>query len=91
MNGVPHGTGAMSYHNGDFYRGEWVNGLQEGRGFQSYYLLKSKYEGEWKKGECNGQGKYTEPNESYYIGYFKDGKKHGKGEYYDAETNSTYE
>jgi hypothetical protein len=26
LNGIPHGNGSMLYANGDFYRGEWVNG-----------------------------------------------------------------
>ena len=26
LDGEPHGSGSMLYSNGDFYRGEWVNG-----------------------------------------------------------------
>jgi hypothetical protein len=26
LKGLPHGNGSMLYANGDFYRGEWVNG-----------------------------------------------------------------
>jgi 1-phosphatidylinositol-4-phosphate 5-kinase len=37
LNGVPHGTGIKHYVNGDYYKGEWVNGLKEGKGEQSYF------------------------------------------------------
>ena len=47
-NGKPHGIGIKNYVNGDYYRGEWVNGLKEGRGTHSYFELQSRYEGEWK-------------------------------------------
>lgn len=36
LRGAPHGNGSMLYANGDFYRGEWVNGRKEGRGLQIY-------------------------------------------------------
>ena len=28
LDGKPHGTGLKYYSNGDYYRGEWVNGLK---------------------------------------------------------------
>ena len=37
LDGKPHGTGVKYYSNGDHYRGEWVNGLKEGRGIHSYF------------------------------------------------------
>jgi hypothetical protein len=38
----------MLYANGDFYRGEWVNGVKEGRGLQIYQQQGMQYEGEWQ-------------------------------------------
>ena len=45
MNGVPHGNGSMLYANGDFYRGEWVNGKKSGHGLQIYQEQNVQYEG----------------------------------------------
>ncbi len=45
MNGRPNGNGSMLYENGDFYRGEWVMGVKEGRGLQIYQDLGFQYEG----------------------------------------------
>ena len=75
----------MLYVDGDYYRGQWVNGLKEGRGIQNYFEDDIRYEGQWKKNMHDGQGKLTEQNGSYYVGDFKNGKKHGKGQYYDNE------
>ncbi len=35
----------MMYKNGDYYRGEWVNGQKEGRGLQVYNEKGYRYEG----------------------------------------------
>ena len=59
LNGIPHGTGTMLYVNGDYYRGEWVSGLKEGRGIQNNFEENTRYEGEWKKNLPNGEGKFT--------------------------------
>ena len=40
---MPHGNGSMLYANGDFYRGEWVNGKKEGRGLQIYQVEGKQY------------------------------------------------
>ena len=81
----------MMYKNGDYYRGEWVNGQKEGRGLQIYNEKGYRYEGEWKANLQNGQGKISLWNGSYFIGEFKDDKKHGKGEFYDAENKKFVE
>jgi hypothetical protein len=43
LNKKPHGNGKMIYANGDYYCGEWVNGIKEGRGLQIYQDLGIKY------------------------------------------------
>ena len=84
----------MLYANGDFYRGEWVNGRKEGRGLQIYQELNVQYEGEWQEDQPSGTGRLTEANSSFYLGEFRAGVKHGKGQYYNSETkrqfNQTY-
>lgn len=40
-----------------------------------------KYEGEWKRGRFDGQGKLTSPSGWSYVGEFKEGKRNGRGTY----------
>jgi len=47
----------------------------------------SKYVGEWKNGEKNGQGTYTWSIGDEYIGEYKDDKR-WNGIYYDQNGNS---
>lgn len=58
----------MLYANGDFYRGEWVNGKKEGRGLQIYQELGTQYEGEWQNDQPDGNGKITEQSLAYFVG-----------------------
>ena len=37
------------------------------------------YEGEWKNGNPNGQGTFTDPKLGKYVGEHKDGLPHGQG------------
>ena len=47
------------------------------------------YEGDFKNGLPEGQGKYIWKDGHYYIGYFKKGNKEGKGNmYYEAANGS---
>ena len=39
----------------------------------------TKYVGEWKDGEQNGQGTYSFPNGDKYVGEWKKSSVHGKG------------
>ena len=80
----------MLYANGDFYRGEWVNGIKEGRGLQVFQELGQSYEGEWHNNYFDGHGKLTYNNNSYYVGEFKGGKKDGSGQYYDVEKKKVF-
>lgn len=56
MDGVPHGTGTKNYVNGDYYKGEWVNGVKEGKGQHYYFQLRTIYNGQWKHDMKNGNG-----------------------------------
>ena len=42
----------------------------------------TKYEGDFKNGKFNGNGKYYQNDELIYDGDWKDGRMDGKGEYY---------
>lgn len=56
MDGVPHGTGTKNYVNGDYYKGQWVNGVKEGKGQHYYFQLRTIYNGQWKHDMKNGNG-----------------------------------
>lgn len=58
----------MLYANGDFYRGEWVNGKKEGRGLQIHQDEGVQYDGEWQNDKPHGKGKLLYPNGSKYEG-----------------------
>jgi len=44
-----HGQGRLTYANGSYYDGEWVNGIQHGTGIFEH-PGSSKYEGTWING-----------------------------------------
>ena len=46
-----------------------------------------EYEGDFKEGKYDGEGKYIYENGDYYIGQFKDGLYNGKGKEYDKNGN----
>ena len=75
------------------YKGEWENGLANGKGVEEYYgspgVSHSIIEGNFVNGSANGYGKQTfditedcERFAPYYEGEFKNGKQHGKGTYH---------
>lgn len=55
-----------------------MNGIRCGRGIYFHKLGSNLYDGEFKDGLPNGQGKYIFGNGDTYSGKFKDGKFHGK-------------
>jgi len=48
-------------------------------GFGKKIFTNAVYEGNFKNGKENGQGKMIWPNKTYYEGSWQDGQKHGKG------------
>ena len=76
---MPEGKGRMTQSNGDFYHGQWKNGLEEGKG--TYWETKGVlYYGEWKEGKRHGKGvETTEYNKIKYDGEFIENEKTGHG------------
>lgn len=74
------------YENGDFYKGEMVNGLPNGKG-QKTYLNGKIYVGTFLNGEPYGIGTKYYTNGDYYIGQWKNSLKNGKGILYDKYGN----
>lgn len=50
--GLPHGIGTYTWTNGPVYRGEWSNGMKDGKGEIIYFTLKgdSITKGIWREG-----------------------------------------
>jgi hypothetical protein len=69
------------------YKGEWKNGLPNGRGTKHAYKDDSYIYGNFVDGFSEGYGKQTfeqtwEKTQPYYEGEFKRNNYHGKGEYH---------
>jgi hypothetical protein len=69
------------------YKGDWKNGLPNGKGIKHFYKTDSYIEGNFVDGFSEGYGKQTfeqtwEKTQPYYAGEFKRNKWEGKGEYH---------
>jgi hypothetical protein len=69
------------------YKGEWKNGLPNGKGTKHSYKDDSYIYGYFVDGFSEGYGKQTfektwEKTQPYYEGEFKRNNYHGKGEYH---------
>ena len=73
------GKGKIHYHNtGDFYEGEFTNGVITGKGF---YVWKNKhtYFGDFVDGKMNGKGVYKWTDGNEYEGEYINNIKEGNG------------
>ncbi|KAG8656640.1 hypothetical protein MANES_04G159100v8 [Manihot esculenta] len=68
------------FPNGDFYTGQWLEGLPHGQG-KYLWVDGCMYVGEWYKGRKMGKGKFSWPCGATYEGDFKSGYMDGKGTY----------
>jgi hypothetical protein len=69
------------------YKGEWKNGLPNGKGIKHFYNSDSYIDGNFVDGFAEGYGKQTyeqtwEKTQPYYEGEFKRNTYNGKGAYY---------
>ena len=69
------------------YKGEWRNGLPNGKGIKHFYKVDSYIDGNFVDGFAEGHGKQTfeqtwERTVPYYEGEFKRNLYQGKGEYH---------
>lgn len=69
--------------NGDYYTGEWQEGLPDGMG-KYLWVDGCMYIGDWHKGKTLGKGRFSWPNGAAYEGEFKGGYMDGKGTYTGA-------
>ena len=81
----------LNYKNGNYYKGDIINGKAYGKGILYYKNGKIRYEGDFINDKFEGNGKYYYENGEYYIGQFKNGKAHGKGILYYKNEKIKYE
>ena len=73
----------LIYPNGEFYIGEILNGLKNGKGIQYYMDGKIKIDGNFVNDKVEGDGIYYYEDGEFYNGQWKNDLRHGKGkEYY---------
>jgi len=69
------------------YKGEWKNGMPNGKGIKHFYKTDSYIDGNFVDGFAEGYCKQTfeqtwEKSQPYYAGEFKRNQYQGKGEYH---------
>ena len=65
---------------------------ENGKGKKQYFgKLQGTYDGEFKSGLRNGEGKWVYDDGRYYIGSFKDDTFDGKGIFYDKDGSIHFE
>jgi len=81
------GKGYLSFDDGSFYEGQFLNNLYHGRGFLQSRSF--KYEGEFKNGEFDGLGVKTEFNRGLaFEGEWQNGKRNGDVNLYAMKLES---
>jgi hypothetical protein len=80
----------INYENGDYYKGDIINGKANGKGILYYKEGKIKYEGNFINDKMEGYGKFYYKNGRYYIGQFKQNLLNGNGKLYDINGNIKY-
>ena len=99
-NGHPHGQGRFYRPDGTLeYEGEWQEDKYHGSGRLSYFedtypdYAGYRYEGDFIKGMCHGQGSFYRPDGTLeYEGEWQEDDCHGHGKsYHDDGTTIEYE
>lgn len=82
------GYGRYEYQQtGDYYDGQWINGLQHGLG--SYHSKNIDYAGNWVNGWIHGKGKVVYSTGDWYEGQFAENRLSGRG-YYHFKNGNAY-
>ena len=85
------GNGKYIWEDGEYYIGQFKNGVANGKGIIYYSNGNIRYEGDWIIGKKEGYGKLILKNGEYYIGQFKNDLANGKGILYYSNGNIKYE
>ena len=79
--GKPHHLARIVYSNGDFYEGQFDQGLKSGSGHFSAFDSALTYTGMWAGDKRNGVGKESTQDGTVYEGIFRNDTKTGKGKF----------
>lgn len=82
LDGKKDGLGIYTWNDGYIYIGNFKDSKMDGIG--SCFNSKGElvYDGEWKKGQIHGKGRYMWSKHKWYEGEFQQGQKHGEGIFY---------
>ena len=69
----------MIFANGSLYVGNWLADQFDGKGRFIDLDRKQVYEGKFKRGQKEGQGRITQLSGTSYDGEWKNDKRHGRG------------
>jgi hypothetical protein len=78
--GKYHGHGRLTWRNGDWFEGQFHQGLRHGQGVY-HWKDGRQYTGMFVKNERHGKGLYMYPDSKLYEGEFVHGKRHGQGRF----------
>lgn len=73
-----HGYGLYTFSHEGHYEGQWVMGVYEGVGTETF-ALGSTYHGQYREGSRSGWGVCRYYNGDYYEGQWKEGIREGRG------------
>ena len=74
------GQGVFMNTRGDYFFGEWENGVPNGKGFIVFNGMKA-YEGNFRDGQKCGEGEEYFPDGDKYVGEFMNNNRDGRGRY----------
>ena len=73
------------YKSGNYYNGEWKNGLKHGKGTLYYKDSNILYQGDFIEDKFEVYGEYHYNKSEYYVNQFQSGKTEEKGKLYDGD------
>ena len=83
MFGNYHGYGKLIIDENEYYEGEFLDGVYDGRGTYFWKNGNIKFTGNWKNNMRHGKGKIYENNSLIFNGVWKNNLKNGIGQKYN--------
>jgi len=78
------------FRSGATYEGEWLGGMRDGKGKQSWPDGTS-YVGEWRRGRAGGRGEIRHIDGDTFTGEWVNGRAHGSGVFRHHGSHAIYE
>ena len=88
----------MTYASGNYYEGDWLKDLKNGKGLMVWETAHERYEGEWRDNQQWGFGTHLWEEErghnkllrNRYVGYWERGMRNKQGTFFYSN-GSKYE